>query len=146
MTRVPTGILLPVAIDRRSATPLYRQVYDGYRDAIVTRRLRAGERVPSTRDLARDLGISRIPVLTAFEQLLAEGYFEARVGAGTFVARVLPDDFQESTRRQATAMPGRPGPRRVSSAPDPLLRDPEPWLGGRGPFRLSQPAVDQFPS
>jgi GntR family transcriptional regulator/MocR family aminotransferase len=143
---MPAGTLPPVTVDRRSATPLYRQVYDGYRDAIVTRRLRAGERVPSTRDLARDLGISRIPVLTAFEQLLAEGYFEARVGAGTFVARVLPDDFQESTRRPATPTPGRPGPRRVSSAADPLLRDPEPWLGGRGPFRLSQPAVDQFPA
>ena len=70
-------MLPPVSIDRKSATPLYRQVYDGYRDAIVLRRLRAGERVPSTRDLARELGISRIPVLTAFEQLLAEGYFEA---------------------------------------------------------------------
>jgi GntR family transcriptional regulator/MocR family aminotransferase len=146
MTRVPSGILPPVSIDRRSATPLYRQVYDGYRDAIVLRRLRAGERVPSTRDLARELGISRIPVLTAFEQLLAEGYFETRVGAGTFVARVLPDDFHESARRHAAAhASGRPGPRRVARAPEPLLREPEPWLGGRGPFRLSQPAVDRFP-
>ncbi len=139
-------MLPPVAIDRKSPTPLYRQVYDGYRDAIVLRRLRAGERVPSTRDLARELGISRIPVLTAFEQLLAEGYFEARVGAGTFVARVLPEDFHEPSRKAAppSASP-RPGPRRVARAADPLLRDPEPWLGGRGPFRLSQPAVDRFP-
>src|SRR5215475_7506512 len=132
---MPAGTLPPVSVDRRSATPLYRQIYDGYRDAIVTRRLRAGERVPSTRDLARALGISRIPVLTAFEQLLAEGYFEARVGAGTFVARVLPDDFQASTRKASAPPPAaRPGPRRVSRAADPLLRDPEPWLGGRGPF------------
>src|SRR5262245_25719631 len=146
MTRVPTGILPPVSIERRARTPLYRQVYDGYRDAIVLRRLRAGERVPSTRDLARELGISRIPVLTAFEQLLAEGYFEARVGAGTFVARVLPDDFHEPARKAAPpAASARPGPRRVARAADPLLRDPDPWLGGRGPFRLSQPAVERFP-
>ena len=146
MTRVPAGILPPFAVDRRSATPLYRQVYDGYRDAIVLRRLRAGERVPSTRDLARELGISRIPVLTAFEQLLAEGYFETRVGAGTFVARALPDDFHASARKHAAPpAPSRPGPRRVARTPEPLLRDPEPWLAGRGPFRLSQPAVDHFP-
>jgi GntR family transcriptional regulator / MocR family aminotransferase len=146
-SRVPAGILPVFALDRRSATPLYRQVYDGYREAIVLRRLRAGERVPSTRDLARELGISRIPVLTAFEQLLAEGYFEARVGAGTFVARALPDDFHASARKPAAApTPVRPGPRRVARAPEPLLREPEPWLGGRGPFRLSQPAVDHFPS
>jgi len=143
---VPTGILPPVAIDRSSDAPLYRQVYDGYRDAIVLRRLRAGERVPSTRDLARELGISRIPVLTAFEQLLAEGYFEARVGAGTFVARVLPDDFHASARKPAAEPATAPrGPRRVAHAADPFLRDPEPWLGGRGPFRLSQPAVERFP-
>lgn len=146
MTRIPTGILPPVSVDRRSGTPLYRQVYDGYREAIVLRRLRAGERVPSTRDLARELGISRIPVLTAFEQLLAEGYFETRVGAGTFVARALPDDFHASARRQAAApAASRPGPRRVARTPEPLLRAAEPWLGGRGPFRLSQPAVDRFP-
>jgi GntR family transcriptional regulator/MocR family aminotransferase len=144
---VPAGILPPVSVDRRSATPLYRQVYDGYRDAIVLRRLRAGERVPSTRDLARELGISRIPVLTAFEQLLAEGYFETRVGAGTFVARVLPDDFQASARGLAApSTPSRPGARQVARASQPLLREPEPWLGGRGPFRLSQPAVDHFPA
>jgi GntR family transcriptional regulator/MocR family aminotransferase len=134
-----------VSIDRASAVPLYRQVYEGYREAIVLRRLRAGERVPSTRDLARELGISRIPVLTAFEQLLAEGYFEARVGAGTFVARVLPDDFHASRRTAADPAPAPGGPRRVARAADPLLRDPEPWLAGRGPFRLSQPAVERFP-
>ena len=145
-SRVPTGILPPVSVDRGSPTPLYRQVYDGYREAIVLRRLRAGERVPSTRDLARELGISRIPVLTAFEQLLAEGYFETRVGAGTFVARVLPDDFHASARKSTAAPgPGRPGLRHVARAAEPLLRHPEPWLGGRGAFRLSQPAVDRFP-
>ncbi|HET9316041.1 MAG TPA: PLP-dependent aminotransferase family protein, partial [Vicinamibacteria bacterium] len=143
-SRVPTGILPPVSVDRASDVPLYRQVYDGYRDAIVLRRLRAGERVPSTRDLARELGISRIPVLTAFEQLLAEGYFEARVGAGTFVARVLPDDFHASARKPDAA-PAPRGPRRLARSADPLLREPEPWLGGRGPFRLSQPAVEHFP-
>lgn len=89
MKRAPSGVLPLIAVDRRSSVPLYRQVYEGYREAIVDRRLKAGQRLPSTRSLAAELGISRIPILGAFEQLLAEGYFESRVGAGTFVARSL---------------------------------------------------------
>ncbi|MGH9319237.1 MAG: GntR family transcriptional regulator [Vicinamibacteria bacterium] len=50
-----------IAVDRTSATPLYRQIYAGYRDAVVERRLRGGQRIPSTRSLAAELRISRIP-------------------------------------------------------------------------------------
>src|SRR5688572_15905045 len=89
----PPGIHPVVAIDRASPRPLYRQLCEGYREAIVERRLRPGQRLPSTRALARELEISRLPVLNAFEQLLAEGYFESRVGAGTYVASSLPDDL-----------------------------------------------------
>src|SRR4030095_14259262 len=91
--RAPAGILPVITIDRASPKPLYRQLYDGYREAILERRLSGGQRLPSTRSLAAELGISRIPVLNAFEQLLAEGYFESRVGAGTFVAASLPDSL-----------------------------------------------------
>src|SRR4029450_8598212 len=102
-----------VAVDRDADTPLYRQVYEGYRDAIVARRLRGGQRVPSTRALAAELALPPIPGLPAFEQLLAEGYFESRVGAGTFVAASLPDEFQSSHRRPAAAgRADRPRPRR----------------------------------
>ena len=79
-----------IALDRASATPLYRQIYEGYRTAIIERRLRAGQRMPSTRGLADELGLSRIPVLNAFEQLIAEGYLEARTGDGTYVSTSLP--------------------------------------------------------
>src|SRR5258705_7654147 len=82
-------ILPVVAIDRQSRVPIYRQIYHGYRDAIAARRLRPGERLPSTRSLATELGVSRLPVLAAFDQLLAEGYCETRPGAGTFVAEAL---------------------------------------------------------
>ncbi len=140
--------MLPiVAVDRASATPLYRQIYEGYREAIVERRLRGGQRVPSTRSLAADLQISRIPVLNAFEQLLAEGYFESRAGAGTFVARSLPDEPLMPDDRAAARRPtARPGRRVVSRGPAVLLRsEPKPWLKGWGAFRVSEPAVDQFP-
>jgi GntR family transcriptional regulator/MocR family aminotransferase len=146
MRRVAPGIFPVVSVDRRSSTPLYRQIYDGYREAIVERRLHGGQRLPSTRSLATELQISRIPVLNAFEQLLAEGYFESRVGAGTYVASSLPDELPAPDRATPGATPPRPGPRAVSSRPDALLRrEPEPWLGGAGAFRMNQPAVDQFP-
>jgi GntR family transcriptional regulator/MocR family aminotransferase len=148
--RVPTGIVPVIAVDRASAKPLHRQIYEGFREAIVERRLRAGQRLPSTRGLAAELGISRIPVLQAFEQLLAEGYFESRTGAGTFVAASLPDDLSTASDRagrgrQATRPAARPGRRTVSRAPEILPSEPKPWLQGWGAFRVSQPAVDRFP-
>ncbi len=91
MKRSPSGIAPPFAIQKGVPEALYRQVYDGYRKAIVDGSLRAGQRVPSTRVLAIELGISRMPVLSAYAQLLAEGYFESRVGSGTVVSRSLPE-------------------------------------------------------
>ena len=143
MKRAPKGILPVIAVDRRSRTPLYRQLYEGYREAIVERRLGPAQRLPSTRGLARELGISRIPVLGAFEQLLAEGYFESRVGSGTFVARSLPDEPPAPAARARAVRPGR---RPVSRGPEVLLRkEPEPWAAGSGAFRTSEVAVDHFP-
>src|SRR6266487_4655766 len=78
-----------MAVDRRSARPLYQQIYDTFRRRITRGELRPGHAVPSTRELARELRVSRLPVLNAYAQLLAEGYLESRAGAGTFVARSL---------------------------------------------------------
>src|SRR3954469_14516335 len=84
------GVSTLLAIDRRSKKPIYRQIYEVYRDRILRKDLRPDEPVPSTRQLARDLGVSRLPVLDAYAQLHAEGYFETRVGSGTFVSSSLP--------------------------------------------------------
>src|SRR5438045_3022973 len=91
MKRVSSGVSPLIAVDRKMKVPLHKQIYDNYRGMIVSRNLRAGQQIPSTRTLAAELRISRIPVLTAYAQLLAEGYFESRVGAGTFVCSSLPD-------------------------------------------------------
>ncbi|HVO40142.1 MAG TPA: PLP-dependent aminotransferase family protein [Spirochaetia bacterium] len=87
-----------VSLDRAAETPLTRQIYDRLRGQILSGSLPAGTRMASTRRLAADLGVSRNIVLDAFDQLTAEGYVEARVGAGTYVAtgaafspRELPD-------------------------------------------------------
>jgi GntR family transcriptional regulator/MocR family aminotransferase len=162
MKHAPSGIVPVIAVERAATMPLYRQIYDGYREAIVERRLCAGQRLPSTRQLAAELRVSRMPVLIAFEQLLAEGYFESRVGAGTFVARSLPGERLERDARAAALEPARratrparsdrhvrpagPARRSVSARSEAVLRpETEPWLRGWGAFRVSQPAVDHFP-
>lgn len=70
---------------------MHRQLGDAVRDAIVQGRLRSGTRLPSTRALGRDLSVSRNTILEAFGQLRAEGYLEARIGSGTYVAATLPE-------------------------------------------------------
>ena len=85
------GLIFSVfTIDRRSPVPLHRQVYHDIREAILARRLTSGTRLPSSRDLATQLGVSRNTVVSAFEQIFAEGYVEGRAGAGTHVAFTLP--------------------------------------------------------
>src|SRR3954454_19358844 len=70
--------------------PLYRRIYDALRAKILRGELAAGAPLPGTRSLARDLGVSRIVVLSAYEQLAAEGYIESAVGSGSRVAAQLP--------------------------------------------------------
>ena len=86
-TTASPHLLTHLPVDRKSKTPLHRQIYEGLRKAILDGMLRPGQRVASTRALAAELGVSRLPVLTAYEQLLHEGYIEGRSGSGTFVCR-----------------------------------------------------------
>jgi GntR family transcriptional regulator/MocR family aminotransferase len=141
---LPSTVPPLVAIDRASPAPIHRQIYAGYREAIVDGRLRAGERMPSTRALATELGVSRQPVLEAFEQLLAEGYCEARHGSGTFVATELPADRRPAggdEEASPPATPRRAGSRRSAT----LVRPPVPWLRRQGPFNIGEIAFDRFP-
>lgn len=91
MKHSTASYLLPITLDPRSQTPLYRQIAVWFQRAIVGGQLRAGQRVPSTRALASELKVSRIPVLGAYELLIAEGYLRPRVGAGTCVSDSIPD-------------------------------------------------------
>ena len=92
-------------VDRHATTPLHRQIYDHWRDGILAGRFRRGEPVPSSRELAGALGVSRASVVTAYEQLIAEGYFEAAVGSGTFVCRELPEESLQATGPSPRRMP-----------------------------------------
>src|SRR4051794_5004086 len=81
---------VPFVVDRASPMPLHRQIYDVWRTGILSGRFRGGERVPSSRAFAATYGVARVTVTGAYDQLLAEGYFETRHGSGTFVASELP--------------------------------------------------------
>ncbi len=102
-----TSMRVAIALDRRSAAPLHRQIYDAWRRGILDGRFRSGERVPSTRELAAALRVSRTTVSTAYEQLGAEGYFDASHGSGTFVCHQLPQQPVRAPRPSATR-PVRP--------------------------------------
>ena len=73
-------------LERASGTPLSRQIYMQVRAAVLSGALRAGTRVPSSRAMAERLGVARASVVSAYEQLLAEGYVESRTGSGTFIS------------------------------------------------------------
>lgn len=80
-------------IDRAAGAPVFRQIYLEIRSAILSGRLRPATKLPSTRELATKLGVSRSAVVSAFEQLLAEGYAFGKKGAGTYIASDLPEPF-----------------------------------------------------
>jgi GntR family transcriptional regulator/MocR family aminotransferase len=148
MKRVPATLVPSISLDAAKHTPLYRQLYEWFRTAIAEGRLRPGQRIPSTRSLAKELQISRIPVLNAYEQLHTEGYLQSVVGAGTCVASSL---VEETLRPRA--LKARRNTRTASGAPRPLSErglvfsrpTPQPSLSNLGAFRVNLPAVDQFP-
>jgi GntR family transcriptional regulator/MocR family aminotransferase len=140
------GALPTLAVDRNSATPLHKQIYDGFRAAILSGDLSPGQQIPSSRDLTAALSVSRFPVLNAYAQLLAEGYLETRIGAGTFVSASLPEQLLSVAPPAGKSSPRPSGPRPVArrSALYPLF----PYssrLRGWGAFGVHQPALDQFP-
>ena len=85
---------LLVTLDRASPVPVLRQVYLELRRAILAGAIPPGGRLPPTRALAAHLGIARNSVVAAYEQLLAEGFIEGRVGAGSFVSRDMPEPLE----------------------------------------------------
>lgn len=135
-----------VPIDRASSLPLHRQVYDGFRSAILEGRLRPGQRIPSTRVLAGEIRVSRFPILNAYAQLLAEGYLESRIGSGTVVSSSLPEQLTWSRPTNTKAMPAKRGPRLVAKRSSVLpSKENSPWIVHLGAFRVGQVAFAQFP-
>ncbi len=93
MSKFNDEILFITLEGKDNALPFYRQIYEAIRRAILSGKLVSETRLPASRNLAKQLSVSRITVVTAYEQLLAEGYLEGKTGAGTFVASKIPEDL-----------------------------------------------------
>jgi GntR family transcriptional regulator/MocR family aminotransferase len=83
------ALLLALKIDHDAEKPLSTQLLVALREIILSGGLPAGVRLPATRTMARDLGVSRTTVVEAFERLVAEGLIVSRTGAGSFVSQAL---------------------------------------------------------
>src|SRR3984957_1880350 len=142
---------LLVRLDRSSGRPLRAQLEAGLRDAIRSGRLRGGERLPSARELARELGVSGGIVQECFGQLLAEGYLTSRSGSATRVADVadVADSagVAEGSAARSAAGPTRPG-RPARARPEAAPRSSAAAAGGSSliaDFAPSVPDLSSFP-
>jgi GntR family transcriptional regulator/MocR family aminotransferase len=131
-----------LAVDRRSALSLRRQLYDRLRDAIQGGELRPGFRLPSTRAVAEALTISRTTVADVFAQLLAENYLATRRGSGTYVTSQAAHDGVVSTRPEGTSWERASLRGRLLANADVVSRmEPKPPVA----FAPGLPALDRFP-
>ncbi len=144
MARQSKGALLStLKLDADARAPLYRQLEDAIRRIIIEGELVAGRRLPASRQLAEDLGISRLTVKNAYEQLVSEKFLITRPGAGTFVAHISSTEFVPSVEA--------PGPEEtnnlvLSERAVTISRSRSvSRLGGTKAFRPGVPALDQFP-
>ena len=128
-----------LALDRSSATSLQDQIVGFFRDAILSGRLAGGRRVPSSRQLAAEHGVSRSTAVEAYDRLTAEGYLVPRAGSGLFVCHALPEDYllRASPRASAAPIAVELPPGEIVVAFDPRKH--------RLPLTPGMPAIDHFP-
>jgi len=132
---------------------MYLQLYEQLRAAIVNDcRIPRSAKLPSTHALSETLSVSRNTVIGAFEQLLAVGYLEGRIGSGTYVAHALPEACLGARPQASAPGYGRP-PARVSERglrmrelmPSTKIADVVPGPTKPKPFRLHAPSFESFP-
>lgn len=133
-------------LDREAEIPLARQVYTILSDLILNGELSGGVKLPASRSLATDCGVSRNTVMFAYEQLLAEGYVVAQTGSGTFVSDTVPatnwsskevEDVNEPQHSEQNPTLSKRGLEMVSSA----QATAEQWQ----PFISGVPDISLFP-
>lgn len=139
---------------RAPGVPLYQQVYLHLRSSILSGKLKGGMKLPSTRTLSEELGVSRNTILSAYRQLLAEGYVDGVAGSGTYVARVLPEqllsppELYEQTASEPV-VPPQPqfskNAMRQTAAPQMSRLAPSPVDVSPRPFRFGIPDLKALP-
>jgi GntR family transcriptional regulator/MocR family aminotransferase len=142
----PLGLVL----DAAGRTPLHRQIFEQVRRAILERRLAPGQRLPSSRLMADELGVARGTVLLAMDQLTAEGYVAAQAASGIAVATDLPDDMLTAPHDAAcpASTNGKAATTPLSRRARAALADGEPAFNAEEApiaFPLGQPDREAFP-
>ncbi len=121
--------LLGLAIDRGAGEPLHAQLAQGLRERILTGRINPGAKLPSSRQFAAELGVSRVTIVTAIDQLVSEGYAEGRHGSGVYVSADLPEEVLQASTVGIMVPNDEPLP-----APHPMR-----------PFQPAAPDLELFP-
>ena len=136
---------LVLTLHSQTDLPLHQQVYRQLRQAILSGRLQANQRLPATRSLAKSLGVSRTTVTQGYDQLISEGYLETRIGAGTYVCGELP----ELSLRVASPTAASPHPANIqlSAYAERVQQIPTRARPQRFEidFRYGTPALELFP-
>ena len=146
MAKQPTGMLLDMlSLEREAATPLYQQLDAQLRDAVLSGRLSAGKRLPASRQLALELGVSRLTVQNTYEQLISEGFLRASTGTGTFVADIAPQDLPPQFPVQRTHAGARQDFKLSSRGTMMAQTLSGTRVAETRPFRPSVPAPELFP-
>ena len=145
MPKFPGGALLSgFEIDRGSRVPIYRQIDASLRRLILEGTLVPKQKLPSTRELAIELGVSRITVKSVYEQLVAEGYAQAKTGAGTYISEGL--DFESRPKVGLTKQIGQAKDFEISNRAQSIISSKASVRhGATAPFRPGVPALDLFP-
>lgn len=144
--RGTAGLVPWLDLDAHDDVPLYRQLYEQVRQAVLHGRLAPGTRLPSSRALATDLRLSRSTVVQAWDRLRSEGYLEGRVGSGTRITSTLPEE-RLTPPSSARATSARRATARLSRRAEQLA----PLIAQAGqldvprPFHPGYPAFDLFP-
>ncbi|PFH09644.1 GntR family transcriptional regulator/MocR family aminotransferase [Collimonas sp. PA-H2] len=145
LMRIERGADGAIAKAAAAGTPLNRQIYQAIREAILSQLLPSAMQLPSSRDLARELGISRNTVTYAYEQLIAEGYLETRAGSGTYIADTTPDQIPE-TRLNTPPLTDPSGQSELSAHGAQLLQQAGVSDLQWGAFMPGVPDVTLFPN
>ena len=138
-------LLAGLELDRAAAQPLHQQLYAQLRTQILTGSMPSGTRLPSTRTLVTELGVSRITVVSAFEQLTAEGFLRSRAGDGTYVDTLWSD---AAPQRPMSRPPlSERGAATSSRGTDLFSEAPHAWAPAETEsFVASQVASSAFPA
>ena len=145
MVKAAKGALLAtLEIDRSSRVPIYRQIEDFLRQMILNGSFLPSQKLPSTRELALELGVSRITIKSVYEQLISEGYVQGKTGAGTYVSEGLDSEKPVVPSLELTEKVYLFGTF-SQTAEHISFSKASARYGSILPFRPGVPALDQFP-